>query len=133
MKNTLLILATLLFGFVAHASDITPQTLIGNYGIQVKYLTKKADFNLFVISTQNFQIQRIYPDHDGKICAGTYSLTADKVFMGNFVCPDDQNTAADFNIELGSNSTDDLSKGAKVRVRSSVAPGKNLSGKMQRK
>lgn len=133
MKNTLIILATSLFGFGAISSEITPQTLIGNYSIQVKYLTKKADFNLFVLTTDNFQIQRVYPDHQGKICSGKYTISSDKVFLGKFVCPDDQQTSANFDIEFGSNTMDNLSKGgAKVRVKSDAAPGKTLNGKMSR-
>lgn len=133
MKKTLLVLATTLFTFATYATEITPQTLIGNYSIQVKYLTKKADFNLFVLTTEKFEIQRVYPDHQGKICAGKYTISPDNVFMGRFVCPDDQQTTANFDIEFGSNDMDDLRKGgAKVRVKSDAAPGKTLNGKMSR-
>ncbi len=123
------------------AADITAQNLVGKYRIDAKAFTKSARFRLNVINANEFEVQRIFDDHDGKICNGTFKIEKEShhwplkdaiVFKGVGSCPDDRSKVADFKINFKDQSIRDIQQGASVQVTSSMAAGITVNAKMQR-
>lgn len=143
MKSVFLFAITLLLGSGVWAADITPNTLVGRYNIEAKAFNKSAKIRLTVIDAKQFEVQRLYDDHAGKICNGTYQLKEEsnwgeggfgtnRIFKGLFSCPDDRSKTADFDINFKTLTTRDLEKGAYVEVTSSLASGMTLNAKMKK-
>lgn len=141
MKSTLTILLPLLMAAPAFASDINAQNLQGVYRLDAHAFTKSATFRLRVLANSEFEVQRIFADHDGKICNGKYTVEREKriwpmkdatVFKGFGSCPDDRSKTADFKINFKDLSLKDISSGATVVVTSSMAAGMSVNAQMRR-
>lgn len=119
----------------ALATELTPENIIGHYGVSARVGFRSVNLNFKVLSTNEFELQRIYSDgRRDQVCNGTYKLnptlfwhmnklTPGKFFKGVFTCPDDRSREVDFNIDFTNKTTEDLINGTNVTVTSSMAAG----------
>ncbi|QDK37619.1 hypothetical protein [Bdellovibrio sp. NC01] len=125
----------------AFASDITAQSLVGRYRIEAHAFGKSAVLKFTVLNDHEFEVQRIYADHEGKICNGTFKVEREKkpwpfkdatVFNGVGSCPDDRSKVADFKVNFKEESMNDLRNGTEVSVTSSLAAGITVKAQMRK-
>lgn len=129
----------LLVSTSAWTKEITPENLVGHYKAQAKVAFTRYYLNLRILDTNDFEIQRTYPDgRKDEMCNGKYTVVASlfrrnqevfagKSFKGTFTCPSDRSRKNDFNINFGDKKVEDLEKGTSVIVTTSAAPGMRLS------
>jgi hypothetical protein len=129
----------LLVSTSALATEVTPENLIGRYKAEARVAFSRYYMNLRVVDTNDFEIQRTYPDgRKDEVCNGKYSVVASlfrrdlqvlagKSFKGTFSCPSDRSRSNDFNINFGDKKMEDLEKGTNVTVTTSAAPGMRLN------
>ena len=140
MKSIFLAIASTLLVSSAFASDITAQSIIGKYRIDAKALGKSATFRLIVLNDKEFEIQRLFADHDGKLCNGNFTVHHEHrhwplkdatYFDGKGSCPDDRSKVADLRINFKEQSLKDIKHGATIAVTSSMAAGFTLNAHIQ--
>lgn len=145
MKKVLLLLSLgLLASTSSWATEISPGTLVGLYKAQAKVAFTRYYLNLRILDTNDFEIQRTYPDgRKDELCNGKYGIVASffsrsekvmagKSFKGTFTCPSDRSRKVDFNINFSDKKIEDLVKGTNVVVTTSSAPGMRLSAYVKR-
>lgn len=128
----------------AKATELTPESIIGDYKVHARVAFKKADFNFKVLGTSEFEIQRYYSDgRKDPTCHGTYvmhptlyvhmgALVQGKMFKGVFNCPNDRSKDINFNIDYNNKTIEDLIKGTRVTVTSTLAPGIKIKAFVKR-
>lgn len=119
----------------AFAAELTPENIIGQYGVTARVGFRNINLNFRVLSTTEFELQRVLSDgRKDQVCNGTYKLNPTlfwyidrlapgKFFKGVFTCPDDRSREVDFNIDFTNKTTENLIKGTNVTVTSSMAAG----------
>ncbi|WP_347357712.1 hypothetical protein [Bdellovibrio sp.] len=130
----------LLSALPAMAAEITPGTLVGRYKVEARAGFQKVYANFRVLSTTEFEVQRTYSNGaEDEVCNGNYNLLSSvswdetwllatsKQFKGTFTCPSNRSKTITFNVDFGSNKTEDLARGTQVVVTSSMAPGMKLN------
>lgn len=129
--KSLLASALLLFATSqVFAAPITPGNLIGRYKVEARAGFQKIYVNFRVLSTDEFELQRTYPDgRVDEVCNGKYAvapgifwasegiLAAGNVFKGSVSCPSDRSKTESFNIDFQDKTTDDLERGTNVKVQ----------------
>lgn len=119
----------------AFAAELTPENLVGQYGVSARVGFRTVNLNFKVLNTTEFELQRIFSDgRKDQVCNGSYKLNRTlfwhreklapgKIFNGVFTCPDDRSREVDFNIDFAHRTTENLIKGTEVTVTSSLAAG----------
>ncbi|MGZ3769285.1 MAG: hypothetical protein ACXVCP_01950 [Bdellovibrio sp.] len=145
MKNLFVSALFLCAGTYASAAELTPQRLIGEYGVKTQVATETVLLNFKILNTKEFELQRLYSDgHTDPTCNGSYKLNPTlflsmgklapgKFFKGAFTCPDDRSSSIEFNIDFTNKTTDDLTKGTEVTVTTSLAEGMKLRAYLKRR
>lgn len=140
MKFMPVLLLPFLFISNALAADITAQNLVGRYRIDAKAFTKSAHFRLNVINASEFEIQRIFDDHDGTVCNGSFKVEKESrfwpfpdsmVFKGVGSCPDNRSRMMDFKVIFKNVAVENLRAGAAVQISSSLAAGITVGATMK--
>ncbi|WP_374074670.1 hypothetical protein [Bdellovibrio bacteriovorus] len=123
----------------AFAAELSPGNLVGRYKVEAKAGFQRVYLNFRVVNTQEFEVQRTYPNGNAdEVCNGTYNLNpslfwediilaSGKTFKGVFTCPSNRSRSINFNIEFENKTTEDLVRGTSVTVTSSMAPGRRIS------
>jgi hypothetical protein len=129
----------------AQAAELDPSNLVGEYKVQADLGFQKYYLNFHVINTQEFEMQRTYPNGQvDEICNGTYNmnsqllwtftaLTTSHVFKGRGSCPSNRSHQVDFNIDFKNKTTEDLVNGTTVAITTSLAPGYVINSYFKRK
>ncbi|MGZ3772160.1 MAG: hypothetical protein ACXVCY_05705 [Pseudobdellovibrionaceae bacterium] len=137
MKHLLASTALVLACAPAFATEITPTSLIGHYGLKAVVGATDIHLDIRVLSAKEFQLQRIHPDgKKDQLCDGTFTINpiqagkdgkiAGKIFKGLFTCPDNRTQQTTISLDLTKKTMEDLEKGTTVPMMSSLAPTERI-------
>lgn len=115
----------------ARATEITHETLVGNYNIIAIEGPMRILLKMNVMDGSQFDIQRVYEDGTAnELCKGSYTLKNQaetpfqrapfgNVFLGVFSCPSRPSSKASVSIEFKQATIEDLINGTQVTMTSS--------------
>ncbi|NUN05306.1 MAG: hypothetical protein HUU57_06055 [Bdellovibrio sp.] len=136
MKFLIVTFLGMLVSAQVFATEITPERLIGHYTADARVLFQKVHLRLRVLTTTQFQVQRIFPNGNaGEICDGTFTMTPlaflfedvvamGQTFRGIATCPSNRSENLTFNLQLVNKTMEDLEAGTNVSLTTSLAPGR---------
>ncbi|MGZ3742856.1 MAG: hypothetical protein ACXWRE_05825 [Pseudobdellovibrionaceae bacterium] len=121
----------------AQAEALRPSNIIGQYKVISDLGIQKYYLNFHVIGTQEFEMQRTYPNgNTDEMCNGTYNMDSrgvKHVFRGEVSCPSNRSRQMTFTIDFQDKTTDDLINGTTVIVMTSAIPNYPIHSYLKKK